>query len=317
MDPVTQAAPRATFLCTRCKHAYAWARELVGKTARCSCGQVMCVPAKPHAAPQGPMPTAQFAVGTAANPSFIPSSMATPSMGTLASALAVPVPAVAPGSAGVTRAIKSGENDEPLDPELEKELSAGGLVAKEGAEYVYNEFRDKQFPQYLLLAGFIVIVAQVAISIGGSVGAFAAAAIAMAILVAIRLALMLGGVLVAARFAGISFGPIGSALLKLSAICVGPTALGSLVADMLGGDIAVQCLGSGISLFLYYILISYLFCLDGGQTVTCVIAIFVVRLVAGIVIGLIGVGIVTHQVSNEVEHLGEQQAEQVVEMDVE
>lgn len=313
----TSAPARAMFRCSKCKHEYDWSKEMVGKTARCSCGQVLRVPVQPHT-PQGSAAPARFAVGTPQNPSFVPSSMAVPSMGTLASALAQPEPIPAASAAGITRTIHSGDNDEPLDPSIERELSAGGLIQKEGAELAYNDFRDRQFPLWLLGGGCALIIGQIVLAshlnpalslIGATIG--------VTVAVVINVALMFAGVLVAAKFAGISFGPLGQALLKLSAIYVGPTAIGELVTHFLGGDIAVQCLGWGVSMFLYYCLIHYLFCLDGAQTVICVTAILVVRLIAVTLLSMFLVALVAHTINNEVNDLGELQAEQVADIEEE
>ena len=315
MDNTSSAPARAIFRCSKCKHEYDWAKEMVGKTARCSCGQVLRVPVQPHT-PQGGAAPARFAVGTPQNPSFIPSSMAVPSMGTLASALAQPEPIPAASTAGITRAIHSGENDEPLDPALERELSAGGLIQKEGVEHAYNDFRDRQFPLWLLGGGCALIIGQIILASNANPAAtFIGATIGVTIAVVINVALMFAGVLLAARFSGISFGPLKQALLKLSAIYVGPTAVGELVTHFLGGDMAVQCLGWGISMFLYYCLIHYLFCLDGGQTVVCVTAILIVRIIAVTLLSMILVALVAHTINSEVNDLGELQAEQVADVD--
>jgi hypothetical protein len=170
-------------------------------------------------------------------------------------------------------------------------------------------------PLYLLAAGLFILMGQVFQGVSMTPGTLMGVTFGVGIGILVNVALMLGGVLVAARFSGISFGPLNLALLKLTAICVGPTALGDLVADMLGGDMAVACLGHGISIFLYYVLLGHLFRLDGGQTVVCVIAIFVVRLMAGIVVSMLVVAAVTHNVNSAVDEFSEQQASQVADID--
>jgi hypothetical protein len=90
---------------------------------------------------------------------------------------------------------------------------------------------------------------------------------------------MLGGVLLASKFAGIHFGDLKPAILKLTAVYIGPSAVGQLLAAALGGDMAVGILGNAVSIVCYWALISYMFRLDGQQTMICVFTIGAVRLV--------------------------------------
>jgi hypothetical protein len=105
--------------------------------------------------------------------------------------------------------------------------------------------------------------------------------------------MMLMAALVAAKFAGINFGPVGPAILKLAGLCLAPSALGDLVTTLLGGDMAVAVIGWVVAAVIHYALISYLFRLDGGQTVVVVFAIGIVRVVVGFMLGaalLVGMG---------------------------
>src|SRR5688500_5484173 len=66
-------AARATFRCSKCRHEYEWAKEMIGKTAQCSCGQVLRVPMKPHADSAGAVPAREQYQPLGS--SFIPQSM--------------------------------------------------------------------------------------------------------------------------------------------------------------------------------------------------------------------------------------------------
>ena len=84
---------------------------------------------------------------------------------------------------------------------------------------------------------------------------------------------------VAAKFTGIYFGKVPTAILKIAAVYIAPTTLGGGVALVLGGDMPYVILGGGISAVLYWCLLSYLFRLDGSQTMACVVCISVLSMI--------------------------------------
>jgi hypothetical protein len=61
--------------------------------------------------------------------------------------------------------------------------------------------------------------------------------------------------------------------LKIAAMYVAPTTLGGVLTAALGGDMPYVILGWGVSVVLYWALLSYLFRLDGSQTMACVVCI--------------------------------------------
>jgi hypothetical protein len=176
-----------------------------------------------------------------------------------------------------------------VDEQTQAELDS---IAKYGEEdrSKPDPMRDAKVPVVLLGAGFLLLCTRIALlSAHGSFG-LTAVVFGVGFEVIVNVILMLVGVLLAAKVTGIYFGELPQALLKLCAIYVGPTALGTTITAMLGGDIAVASLGWATSVVLYYILTSYLFRLDGSQTVACVTAIGVTRLAAAILFGILAIG---------------------------
>ena len=247
----------ATFPCPRCRSAHPWSAEYGGKTARCGCGQVFKFP---PALVIPPAPAAPPAAAPPGEPSSqVPGFLGTPG----------------PNAAG----------DESLSPEIEAELAATAQYGEEDHNKP-DPRRDRHVPVALLVVGFVLTVADAVFA----AHTHAAAAVAGGVLVAgaklvIGTLLMLGGALAAARFAGINFGPAGPAILKLAALCLAPSALGDLTTTLLGGDMAVAQIGWVVRVVLYWSLVSYLFRLDGFQTVIVTGSITVVKVVTGVIVG--------------------------------
>lgn len=257
-----------TFPCPRCRLAHPWAESHAGKTARCGCGHVFKFPATLATAPS---------IGIAAPPSHPVSPPPLPAASGDDTASAVPAFLRMP--AGMAH------HDETLPSDVEAELAATGRYGEEDFTKP-DPRRDVHVPLALVIVGFVLT----AIDIGFAMNTHAGSAVAAGILVAgvklvVGMLFMLGGALLAAKFAGINFGPLGTALLKLAGLCMAPSALGDLTTTLLGGDVAVAQIGWVVRVILYWALVSYLFRLDGGQTSIVVGTITVVKIVTTVVIG--------------------------------
>jgi len=90
---------------------------------------------------------------------------------------------------------------------------------------------------------------------------------------------MLVGILIAARLRGIDLGHFWTAVFKLSAISVAPTALVLLAWPLLRFIPFGGLLGLGVEFVLYFALLGALFDLDESDTWVCVWTIFLVRVV--------------------------------------
>jgi hypothetical protein len=258
--PAETASP--TFACPGCRLEHPWAAEYVGRTARCGCGHVLKVP------PASAVPGAP-----AATPDEPPRVPIVDEPGQVPSFLRIPA---APAGA-----------EDALPADVEAELAA---VAKYGEDDPNkpDPRRDTYVPLALLAIGLIVAVIHFGYTMKPG-AAVAAAVLVVAIKLIFGMIFMLGGALLAARFAGVNFGPLGPALLKLAGLCLAPSALGDLVTGLLGGDVAVGQLGRIVEIVLYWSLVSYLFRLDGWHTVVVVGTITIVKIVAfSVVISLVG-----------------------------
>lgn len=304
----TTAAEAESFNCPKCRRGHPWSAEHVGRLARCACGHVLKVPP----APAGGPPQAPRAGAPARSPSshlpppLPPHAAPSPLPPIPSSGVPVPPPLPAPARDGpprMTLASLAGGDDETLDARTEAELAAGAEYAEQAGEHEPDPFREVKLPSILLAVGLLLTVAQAAYVAAQSPAAAVGLIIGTVLSLGINVALMLVGVFLAAKFAGICFGDARTAVLKLCAIYVGPTMLGTLVTQALGGDIAVACLGWGVSIVCYWGLTSYLFRLDGAQTMTCVFTIGVVRVAASFLVGMLAVLWVAHAVNSNLDEL--------------
>ena len=257
--PLLADCAAATFPCPGCGSEHPWAPEYAGRTARCACGQVLKVPSElagdpSHSAAAPPPPPPAGASG--GGPSDIPAFL---------------------------RMAHAG-GDDTLPPEVEAELAATGKYGEEDLTQL-DPRRDTHVPVALLVIGFALTLVDFRFFMSAHPGAAVATAILyVGFKLTVGMILMLGGALLAARFSGVNFGPLGPALLKLAGLCVGPSAVGDLVTSMLGGDGAVAQIGLVVQILLYWGLVSYLFRLDGAQTMAVVGTIAAVKFLTTIAV---------------------------------
>lgn len=109
----------------------------------------------------------------------------------------------------------------------------------------------------------------------------AGAAGAGVVLMAVGVQLVIGVLLaiiacfITAKVMGISFGPLGSASLKLAAIFTFPAAV----------SLFIPVVGWLAALILYFALLAWLFDLEAFEAVVCAVVIWVVRMLAVLVAG--------------------------------
>ena len=95
----------------------------------------------------------------------------------------------------------------------------------------------------------------------------------------LNIILMIIAMVAAAKFTGIYFGKIPTAILKIAAVYIAPTTLGGLLTEVLGGELPVQILGYAVNFILIWALLAYLFRLDGSQTMACVMCIGILSMI--------------------------------------
>jgi hypothetical protein len=274
-----QATQNASFCCPRCNNFYDWRPEIVGRMAKCSCGHVLKVPKTPGRRSAAPG-AAQASAGRGATPPPLPRRVEAAFAGSLMDAM----PASTAPTAG--RPMMSARADDTLDEATERELrETGGYGEDESGLNEWDETRDKNVPLALLVAGMLpmlgyAIFKTAHLGLPGIMGAMIGTAVGLFI----NTVIMLIAVLVAAKVAGINFGPGGPVIIKLCAAYTGPMALGSVVTMALGGDMAVFILGNAVSVVFYWALLSYLFKLDGQQTMIVVVTVTAVKILLALCI---------------------------------
>jgi hypothetical protein len=228
--------------CPGCRKPYEWSPEHVGKLARCSCGHIIRIPdiSRPPDA-------------------------------------AGRLPALAAGRPRFSASAASAAADDEVEDGSLADLGAGYGEEEQGTP---NRFRDRDLPLALLALAGLLVLAQVAHLSSGSGLVAGAVLLFVVVQIVVNVGLMLLGVLAASKLAEINFGPAAPAILKLCALFIAPSTLGSIVEALLGGDVGAGIIGSGLTIVLYWGLMSYLFRLSLGQTLICVVTISAVNLLA-------------------------------------
>jgi hypothetical protein len=261
-----------TFRCAKCDASFPWAAEHVGRLAKCACGEVLRVPPQPIEAPSAPTTVASAAPATATAASAPRPRPSLASSRRSTSADPSPVPAF------LRIPTEPDPSNDELDPDTEAELAA---TAKFGVDPTAHDRPDPRRDLYVpigLLAGGVVLT-YLACTTGADAYAPAAAVFATIVKLIMMSALYLTGCLLAARFGGIDLGPLKPALLKIAAVSVFPAAVADVITTALGGDIAVFFLGNGVGIITSWMLVAYLFRLDGQRTMTVVGTIATLKMI--------------------------------------
>lgn len=253
------------FSCAGCGRTYAWKEQLAGKRVKCKCGQVIVVPAGSPEAPQEPPPPEQ--------PSEEDLYALAGGAGAAAKAPSAPVmaTAVAPVAGA---AIPLGYQRGPTAREIERSSS----------RVLIDPRRDYQVPIALLAIGAILYTSYYAIHYGLSPLGIMSISIGLAVMTVFEMAALIGFAFFIAKPLGVSFGGVGTAMLKLAAIavfCDGLTTwVDGFVAKYSGGFGAgvfgYGVVGFPIALGAYWSLLIYLFDMDPGDSwmVVILLAIF-------------------------------------------
>ncbi|MFI5381248.1 MAG: hypothetical protein ACHRHE_18275 [Tepidisphaerales bacterium] len=230
----------ATFQCDGCGKHYKWTPERAGRSVKCPCGHAMRVPA------ECPAPTDDL-------------YDIAPETARLASA----VPTVAP----------------PQETVLAYQRPGAATVAAPVDAYFPDKVKDFQMP-LVLLAGGVIIECIAGWWTSSRTGGGALHALSrIGIEVVLGTGLMLVALFAAARFRGIDLGRFWTAVLKLAAISVAPSALMTLLMVSLRFVPVFGGLLAWVAGFCFYFaLIGAFFDLDQSDTWYCVMVIFLVKL---------------------------------------
>ncbi|MGH7178236.1 MAG: hypothetical protein ACREJC_12720 [Tepidisphaeraceae bacterium] len=254
------------FACRECGRSYRWKPELAARKVKCKCGHIMVAPAQPPGEeddlydlvpeseppkPKHVRPTPILALEESMK-SGMGISVAPPP----ASAPAGPTSPVV-GYAGAAR---------HREPEIEQ--SVGGPL-----------WREIFLPAALVLIGTAVQIAVTMYVGGGKWLSFGSAMPLIGARLGLNLVLSFAGIILAAKLMEISFGAIGPAILKLAAIALLVPGLSAMIGMLVGADnfFISASVASLVTLPLSAVGFKFLFDLDFGDAIYCVIIIWLVN----------------------------------------
>jgi len=230
------------FICSKCKKGYAWYADFAGKVARCTCGAVIQFPLT------DPKPRDPLAIA------FLPRNIEEQTNG--------PSPNELP--------------KEDTDPKILAERRALGEYFDD-VPIPVDPVRDVHLPFALLAIGLLLVSWQVADIAEAANASGALMGFVFALGAVIELAVTLLGVMAAGKLMGLYFGKFKTALYKLSALYVAPSAIGYMITQNMGDDAVGKVVGSGAFLLLYWGLFTFMFRIKAWQTLVCIACIVLVR----------------------------------------
>lgn len=134
------------------------------------------------------------------------------------------------------------------------------------------EQREYLYPGLLALASVMILFAATAL-FAEKVGQVM---FVLTLQVVVQVVLGVVGCFIAAALLGISFGPISSAIVKLTATVLVPIAVMVMIP--------IEFVGWFIALICYWVLLAWLFSLEGRELVITVITLFVVRFIGWLIL---------------------------------
>jgi DNA-directed RNA polymerase subunit RPC12/RpoP len=266
------------FACGGCQRELTWKKEFVGRRIKCKfCGHSMAIPPHPLGAVPQPEPAEDelYALSDLANDARSAAAKLPP---TIVQAMAPPIamPAVAAAAAGSSKsAIPLAYRQAPTAREL----------ARSSSDVFIHKKRDIQVPIALLIIGAVLYIGYYAIHyhLGGF--AILATGIGLAIMGILETGILFGFALVIAGPLGVSFGGIGTALLKFAAVALFCDGITTWVDGLFamwtgglggGGIFGFGAMGLPIALGVYWVTLIYLFSMDPGDSwmVVVILCIF-------------------------------------------
>ena len=150
-------------------------------------------------------------------------------------------------------------------------------IEPEGEAYAAKDYK---IPAVLLGVGVVLYL--IYGMYRGGVAGLGAMAVALPVQLLIQVALGVVACLLTVKIIGAAFGYVGSAILKLAAVAVFPSAV----------SIYIPYVGWIVSLLLYWGLLEWLFELEVMETITLVVVLFVVNALAIMLVAWIGLAMV-------------------------
>jgi hypothetical protein len=277
------------FSCTGCGRQYSWKPELAGRTAKCKCGVVRRVPeAAPRAEVSADDDAGLYELAAGAE-------VARPA------AEAASAPVVRPPAAAVAAAGRGLAYENPK------------VRAKESLpeDKLTDPVRDLYVPVGMLVVGFLAVLGWGFREVSAGAEGIVVVGMAVGVTTLVKTVVVTGLALMFAPAMGISFGTLGSGVLKFAAILI--------LADaaLLWLDVVMQASGalpsSGhmgrggrrgvwyVNVMTMVVIISvsswYLFNMDSEETGTFAVPLAIVSWIVGFVLKLITIAVLTAMAS--------------------
>jgi hypothetical protein len=262
------------FSCDGCQREMSWKPEYAGRRIKCKhCGQAMTVPSQPNQ----PQTTASgeddlYALSDMVADAHQAAAALPPTI-----VEAVAMPAQAPAAAAPRKTTKSGIPLAYQRPPTAREIQNAAAASH------IDKNREVIVPLVTLVASATLYISYYAIHYHLGTAAIISTAIGLGIMTIFETALLFGFALAMAGPLGVSFGGIGTSILKFAAIavlCDGVTTwLESLIfgpAAMRNGIVGYGAVGFFIALGIYWVTLIYFFAMDPGDSwfVVSILSVF-------------------------------------------
>ena len=322
--------PNKSFVCPHCNKRFQWTTEIADRKAQCpACHKRIRIPTVPgriaeavDPLPQTPKPqqpkheSGTYELDLTGVDETIVEPPPTPAQQAAAQTGRCPAcnQSIKPDAVICIKCgynLKKGKRIKTAVAEGEAAVAAeagGGAMPAIGASPVASALMDREdeagtnkfielwLPLGLILLGITVRFIQQIYFTGSASAGVTSAAIYVGIDLALTIPLLLTAMIIAVKLLDVAFGPLGPALFKMAAVVLGPAAIGSIVAFLIGGadgNIAGMFAGLFVSFIAYWGLISLLFELDGIESMYFIAIItalnwIVTIFVIGMVLSLFG-----------------------------
>src|SRR5215212_8428155 len=201
-----------TFACEKCGKPYDWQPEIVGKVAKCPCGAVLKIPS----APPGTEASKKETAYKEPNPGCLLSPPSAEKVdGQSAEDVILPMYAPVANSQPRTRAPME-VPDEDLDPTVEAELKELAGYGDNDAIHKPNPYLDLKLPLILLGIGLMLAFGKASMLSGREHGGLVYSLFHVMLGLTVQIVLMMIGMLAAAKFGGLNFGTVPTAVLKIA-----------------------------------------------------------------------------------------------------
>jgi hypothetical protein len=234
------------FPCPDCGALFALSEKIARRKIQCPCGKIFVAPAMPEILPDPEMYDVEHH------------------------------PAPPPVSGNIAHVMAK-----RMDLQSHRSVKS---FSTDDSEPEFHVMRDRVAPIVLLVIGVAMRITQIPHdpSLSGQNLAFSLGLLVFQIVLAIGL--MLGGVFAAAKILAASYGPVGTAILKLAGMAVFAWAIGAFIVIALKFEPRAFCIAMGVMFIIYSATFAMFFSLDVQEAVATVVICALLQDAAALVI---------------------------------